>query len=481
MCVLMNTELIDVSPTRKELRIEIDAASVRREFDRVSDVYAQQASVPGFRPGRAPRSVVRQRYKNEIRSDVLRELVPQAVSDAITERALDVIGEPDIHLDNEEGLESLGDKPLSIHAHVEVLPEVKLGEYKNVEVARRVRPVTNEDVENVIEHLRESNASLVPVEDRPAQSGDTVTVNFEGRFIEPPSDEPIKADDVDVLLGGEHVLEDFNNQFVGARPDEVKTFTVNYPEDFNAKGLAGKTVEYTAKITAVRLQELPALNDEWAKSVGEGEAETLAALRERIRESLQERARAESDSRLRSDVMGKLISAHEFEVPQSLVEHQSRRLLESTVRDMMRGGFDPRNADVDWQNLRGQIEGQAIADLRGSILLERIADEENIEVSDEEIERDINAYAAASRQPIEEVRDALTKQGGDRSIAESLRQRKALDLVVENAHVRDEEWSEEEEPEAGAAQEAEVTTPTTETASAASAAAAATSEESNAS
>ncbi|MBA2339004.1 MAG: trigger factor [Pyrinomonadaceae bacterium] len=475
----MNTELIDVSPTRKELRIEIDAESVRREYDRVSDVYAQQASVPGFRPGRAPRSVVRQRYKNEIRSDVLRELVPQAVSDAITESALDVIGEPDVHLDNEEGLESLGDKPLAIHAHVEVLPEVKLGEYKNVEVARRVRPVTDADVEEVVKQLRESNASLVPVEDRPAQSGDTVTVSFEGRFLDPPSDEPIKADDVDVALGGEHVLEDFNREFTGARPDDVKTFTVRYPEDFNAQGLAGKTVEYTARITAVRLQELPALDDEWAKSVGEGEAETLAALRERIRESLQLGAKAESDNRLRADLMNTLTDAHQFEVPQSLVEHQSRRLLESTVRDMMRGGFDPRSADIDWQNLRGRIEEQATADLRGSILLERIAEEENIGVTDEEIEQEIATYAAASRQPIEAVRDALTKQGGDRSIAESLRHRKALNLVVENARVKDEEWR-DEETETQTTQAEAAATSTTEAASAATATSVA-SEESNAS
>ncbi|MDQ1589420.1 MAG: trigger factor [Pyrinomonadaceae bacterium] len=448
----MKTEVVDLSATRKELKIEIDAADVRAELERVTERYAAAVNVPGFRKGRAPNSVVRQRYKNEIRGEVVQNLVPQAINEAITESALNVIGEPDIHLDNNEALEQLGDQPLSIHAHVEVLPEVVLGEYKGLEVARRTRPVTDETVAAMVENLREQSASLQPVEDRAAEAGDTVTVNFTGRYIEPPSEEDIKAEDVEVALGGEGVLADFNEQLTGTKPDDVKTFVVKYPADFSSKGLAGNEIEYTATVTAVRRKELPELDDEWAKTFGE-EIDSLDTLRAKMRENLTERANLEAEHRLRDEVMGKLIEAHEFEVPESLVKSQARRLLESTVRDMMQRGMDPRNQELDWENLQGMLEAQATEDLRGSILLERIADAEEIEPTDEEIAREIEVIAEGARQSVEQVRAALTKQGGERSIADRLRHRKALDLLIENARVSEEEWREDAPPVAPAATE----------------------------
>ena len=445
--MFMKTEVVDVSATRKELKIEIDAADVRAELERVTERYAAAVNVPGFRKGRAPNSVVRQRYKNEIRGEVVQNLVPQAINEAIGESALNVIGEPDIHLDNNEALDKLGEQPLSIHAHVEVLPEVALADYKGLEVARRTRPVTDETVAAMVENLREQSASLQPVEERGAEAGDTVTVNFTGRYIDPPAEEDIKAEDVEVVLGGEGVLADFNEQLMGTKPDDVKTFVVKYPADFSSQGLAGKEIEYTATVTAVRRKELPEIDDEWAKTFGE-EIDSLETLRTKLRENLTERARVESEHRLRDEVMGKLIAAHEFEVPESLVKSQARRLLESTVRDMMQRGMDPRNQELDWENLQGMMEAQATEDLRASILLERIAEAENIEPSDEEIEREIELIAEGARQSVEQVRAALTKQGGERSIADRLRHRKALDLLIENARVSEEEWREDAPPAA---------------------------------
>jgi trigger factor len=442
----MKTELVDVSPTRKEIKIEIEADAVRSAYDRVSDRYAQLATVPGFRRGHAPRSVVRTRFKDKIRSEVLQELVPQAIQDAISQHSLNVIGEPDIHLDNSEGLDKMGAEPISVHVHVEVLPEVTLGEYRGLGAARRVRPVTDEDVDRVLEGLREASASLQPVEDRGAEIGDTVTVNFHGKFIETPDEEDINVDDVEVELGGAGVQQEFTDNLLGVRADEEKTFTVDYPEDFTSKGLAGKKVEYTAAVTAVRRKELPELDDEWAKSLGE-EFESLAQLREKVREDLEKRAGVESDNRVRSEVMKKLIEAHPFEVPQTLSEYQANQRLESAVRDMMGRGIDPRGQEINWEGVREQLKAQAEFDVRGSMLLELIADQEKIEVSDEEIEAEINSIAQASRQAPEQVRAALTKQGGTTSIADRLRNRKALNLIVENARVTDEEWREEETEE----------------------------------
>ncbi|HEX6729081.1 MAG TPA: trigger factor [Pyrinomonadaceae bacterium] len=442
----MKTELTDLSPTRKEIKIEIEPQQVRDAYDRISERYAKAASVPGFRRGHAPRSVVRTRFKSEIRGDVLRELVPDAVNGAIGEHSLAAIGEPDVQLDNTEGLEHLGEQPITVKVGVEVFPEVKLGQYKQLEVTRRQRPVEEQDVEHMIEELREGLASLEPVEDRPSQAGDTVTVNFHGVIQDQPDEEDIKADDIDILIGGDGVQQEFTDNLTGVNPDDSRTFTVSYPDDFQTKQLAGKTVEYEANVTAVRKKELPAVDDEWARSIGE-EFDSLEKLRTKIRDDLEKRSVADADQRLRSDLMQRLLEAHEFEVPQSLVDQQTTHRLQTVLRDMIGRGIDPRATQIDWDGARGEMKVQAEKDVRATMLLDQIADQEKITVSDEEIEAEIDAVSAASRQPKEQVRAALTKDGGERSIAHRLRNRKALDLLIENAQVKDEAWSEEDKQE----------------------------------
>ena len=442
----MKTEVVDVSPTRKEIKIEIDPETVRESYNRVSDTYARQVNVPGFRKGHAPRSVVRTRFKNEIRGDVLREIVPDAINQAIGKHELATIGEPDVHLDNAESLERLGDEPIAVHVNVEVWPNIELTKYKGLEVTRSVRPIKDGDVDQLIENLREASASLQPVEDRAAQLGDTVTVNFKGKFIDLPDEEDIDVSDVDVVLGGERVQPEFTENLTGVSPEETRTFTVDYPADFSSKGLAGKKVEYTANVTAVRIKELPELDDEWAKSLG-NEIDSLSTLRTKVREDLEQRATTEADHKVRSELMKRLLAEHTFEVPQSLIDHQTNYRMESVVRDMIGKGVDPRNPDLNWDGAREELQTQAEEDVRGSLLLERVAEEEKITVSDEEIEAEIEAIATASRQPKEQVRGVLTKDGGERSIASRLRNRKALDLLLENARVIEEEWREDQQSE----------------------------------
>src|SRR5690349_3683649 len=302
----MKTELIDLSPTRKEIRIELEPAEIRSAYDRISQEYSKAAKVPGFRPGHAPTSVVRTRYKSEIRSEVLRELLPDAVNNAIIEHSLNALGEPDVHLDNSEALERLGDEPLTVKVGVEVLPEIELKEYKGLETTRRMRPITDADIDRVIDGLRDSSASLQPVEDRASQLGDTVTINARGKFVDEPEAEEIKVDDVEVVLGGQGVQQEFTDSLTGVKAEETKTFLVDYPQDFSSPGLAGKKVEYTTDITSVRQKELPELDDEWAQSLGP-EIDTLATLRTKIREDLEARAKAESEHHVRGQLVKKLV------------------------------------------------------------------------------------------------------------------------------------------------------------------------------
>jgi trigger factor len=440
----MKTEVEDVSSTRKEIKIEIDPETVRQTYDRISDRYAKQASVPGFRPGHAPRAVVRNRFKSEIRAQALQELVPEAVDEAIKEHAPNAIGEPDVHLDNAEALEKFGEAALSVKVSVEVLPKVELQNYKGVEIVRKTRPVTDENVNEMLEALRETSAAMQPVEDRAAALGDTVTISIEGKFLENPEEENIKQDDVEVVLGGKGVQQEFTDNLIGVKSDDEKTFVVEYPAEYRSAGLAGKKIEYTAKVTAVRVKELPDVDDEWARSLGE-DFDSVATLRNKIRENMENQATQEADHRLRADLMQKLLEGHQFEVPESLVDHQANYRMESLVRDMIGRGVDPRNQNVNWEGAREEMKVQAEADVRGSLLLDQISLEEKIEVSNEEIETEIETIARSSQQPIEQVRSVLTKEGGERSIANRLRNRKALDLLVENAKVTEAEWSEKSE------------------------------------
>jgi trigger factor len=440
----MKTELKEISATRKQIDVVIEPEAVRAVYDRISDQYAKGANVPGFRPGHAPPGVVRSRFKDQIRTELLRELLPDAVQKAVEEHKLAPLGEPELNLENTEGLSELGEKPISFTVNVEVLPDIKLGDYKGLEVARRARPVNDEDLDRVIESLRENSATLEPVEDRGARPGDTVTANFHGKFLSEPDAEPIKVEDVDVVLGGPGVVPEMTDNLTGAKPDDEKVFTVDYPADFTSKGLAGKQVEYTIKVSAVRIKELPELDDEWAQSLGE-EVESLGDLRAKVRSDLESQTKNDADNKVRADLVRQIVEAHELELPERLVEHQTEVRLESVVRDMIGQGIDPRNKELDWDKARESLKQQASYDLRGSLLLERIADEEKIEVSEQEIDDEIKAIADASRQSPEQVRGILTKQGGERSIAGRLRNRKALEFLVANAKVTDQDWEEEKQ------------------------------------
>jgi trigger factor len=439
----MKTELKDISPTRKQIDVEIDSDAVRAVYDRITDNYAKAATVPGFRPGHAPRAVVRSRFKDQIRSEVLRELLPNAVQSAITEHNLAALGEPELNLVNNEGLDQLGTRPILFNATVEVLPEIKLGNYKGFEVSRQTRPVTDEDVDRVLEQLRENSASLQPVEDRGAEVGDTVTANFLGKFVNEPEAEPINVTEVDVVLGGQGVVQEITDNLTGAKPDDEKVFLVNYPENFSARGLAGKSIEYTVTVTAVRIKELPEADDEWAQSLSD-EIESVDQLRQKVRADMETQAKDEAAGRVRSSVLRQLVDAHEFELPEGLVAHQTEHRFESVVRDMIGQGIDPRNPELNWDKARETLKEQASFDLRSSLLLEQIAEEEKLEVSEQDVNDEINTIADSSRQTPEQVRAVLTKQGGESSIASRLRNRKALDLLVANAKVTDEDWKEEE-------------------------------------
>lgn len=443
----MKTQLTEISPTQREIKIEIEPEEIRAVYNRVSQKFAKQAQIDGFRVGFAPVDIVRARYKEQIKSEVLQELFAPKVGAAIQEHELNPLSEPHLHLDDAENVKVNGSQPITLHVHVEVMPEIPQPEYKNLEVVRRTRPLSDEELDDIIDERRQESASLVPVEDRKSKAGDTVIVDLEGAFEDDATSEPIKADDLEIKLGDDKIEKSFTENLIGVEPDEEKEFTVSYAADFTSPMLAGKTVNYKAKIKSVGEIELPELDDEWAASLDEG-FESLEDLRKQLREDLQTAATAEADNRLRADLIQQLVETHEFEVPAALIDIQSRNLLNNFAQDMQQRGMDLNNVGQDFvQMVYQQMQTQAERDVRGAMLLEKVAEAEGVEVSDEEISEEIERMAQHYRTTPEEIRSSLAKQqGGEANIANSLRTRKAVEALAREAKVTDGEWIDPNQP-----------------------------------
>lgn len=439
----MKSELKEISATQKELHVEIDAAVLKDAYGRVSKKLASRASVPGFRKGYAPVDVIRMRFREEIRSEVLQEVVPRQVADAIREHDLQPLTEPQLHLEDHENVVVNGSQPITLHVHVEVMPEIPKPNYKGIEVTRRVKPIADGEVEDLIAERIQREAALIPVEGRASEIGDTVIADLEGTFDDQPDADPIKADDLEVVLGDEVIEASFTENLVGVNEDDEKEFTVSYPVEFSSEALAGKTVHYKAKIKSVGKLETPELNDEWAQSLDEG-YESLADLRKRLNADLEKVAEADADARLRNNAIAKLIEDNSFEIPNTLIENQARQLLNDFARDMQQRGVDLRNFDDNFiQMAYGNMRNQAERDVRGALLLDQVGEIEKVEVSDAEIDEELTKLAEYYRAPVEEVRESIEKQGGVENIRDNLKIRKSIEAIVAHAKVTDGEWIDE--------------------------------------
>ena len=439
----MKSEVKDISATQKELHVEIEASAVKPVYDAVSQKYAKAASIPGFRKGFAPLDVVRLRYKDEIKSEVLQQLVPDHVAAAIQEAGLHPLAEPHMHLDDAETVKVNGSQPLKLHVHVEVMPDIPAPKYEGMEITRRVKPVEDGEVEDLIANRLQKEAALIPVEGRVSEIGDTVIADLEGTFDDDPNGEPIRADDLEVVLGDEVIEKAFTENLVGVKEDENKEFTVSYPEEFSSSALAGRTVHYKAKIKSVGRSETPELNDEWAKSLDEG-YESLDDLRKKLRDDLVKYAESDADARLRNNAIAKLIEENSFEVPQTLIESQARNLLNNFAQDLQQRGVDLKTVQDEFVQMAfNQMQTQAERDVRGAILLDKVAEAEGIKIEQSDIDEEIGKLAEHYRASTDEVLESLKRQGGTATIENNLRTRRAIEALIAKATVTDGDWVDE--------------------------------------
>jgi trigger factor len=433
----LQVAVADLSQSRKGLTVEVPVEEVNAAFEKTYGAYARHLKIPGFRPGRVPRELIKQRFAKEAEEEVVQSLVPEALQAAVAEHMLRVVGDPQI-----DDLSIGQGEPLKFRVTLEVMPEFELKEYKRLKLTKRVATVTDEDVEHALDHLRQSAAEFVPVEDRPSRDGDFVSVNLVGKYVEPPEEEDLKSDDVQIEIGANNVQPEFNENLRDVKAGDVREFSVKYPEDFSAEGLAGKTLDFTATVVAVREKEAPELDDEFARDFGD--YENLQQLRDRIRENLTASAESRADSGLREEVVKRILEDYDFEVPSALVEPQATDRAREFAYLLMRNGVPPQTIkEIDWEGRMNEFRPLAARDVRSALVFDKIGEAEKVEVSRWEVEAEIESMARMSGEPADQLKARLTKEDSLSSIEHRLRHQRALEAVIKHAEVTVEEFNED--------------------------------------
>jgi trigger factor len=412
---------------RRELELEIPAEEVSKKIESVAKEFARLATIPGFRRGKAPVSLIRRRFADDIKGEVLQTLVPERVEKAVAEQKLTPVSQPKVDkLDFNEG------QPLKFRAVFEVMPEFELGSYKALQLEVPAMDITEEDLKKTLDEMRDRAATFAPVEGRAIQDGDFAQVKLLG--TPEGGGDPLQAESVLCHIGAEETMEPFNTNLKGASVGEHKNLDVEYPADYPDPKLAGKKYHYAVEVLGIKTKKLPDLNDDFAKDVSD--ATTLEDLKKKVREGLEHERDHKHKELLHEKVLAELVKLHDFPVPESLVEQQMDVRLERVVRSLAAQGVDPRAVNVDWVALRRRQADRARDDVKAELIIDRIASAESIDVSEEDVSRELEHMAGHSGESAEALRARLTKQGTLDRMKAKLRSDKTLDWIEQNAQIK---------------------------------------------
>jgi trigger factor len=422
-------------PCRQEITVEIPADVVAEEQERLIAQYSKEARVPGFRKGKVPSSVVRNRFNDQLKEELLERLVPQYFHVAVMANGQKPIATPSI-----KNLQAEPGQPIRFTAAFDVEPEFELGDYKSVKVEKPVVEVSDEEVQTELNSLQERQASYDPVdEDRPLQDGDFAQIAFEATpkaaagAKETSAEEPVKMDEVMVEIGSPNTVAEFTENLRGAKAGEERNFEVSYAPDFYDHRLAGKHFDYKVKINSIKKKTLPEVNDGFAKELSP-EMETLEQLKQAIRENLQAHRQQHAEHEAKEKLIDTLVEMHQFPVPKSMVDHQINLRLERGLRALAAQGMRTEDMKrMDFSRLRVAQTPAAIKEVRSGLLLHKIADAENIQVTDDELDRELHLLAHQTQQSPDEVKAQLVKDQGLERIRARMRGEKALDFLYANS------------------------------------------------
>jgi trigger factor len=410
----------------RELVLDIPAPEVSKAYGNVVRNYRKYAKIPGFRSGKVPETVIKRRFATEIRKDVIDGLLPERFNKAVHNLGVKPVGQPQVtELTIEDG------EPLHVKAVFEFVPDFSIEGYQSVVVEKPPVEITEEEFRLELAELRESRATIEPVEEeRALVDGDWAQISYTGQVEGDAEAAPIAGEDTLVEIGGKDTVEAFSGALRGAKPGQELKAEVIYPADYAEAKLAGKTVAYDVEVKAIKKRTLPELDDDFARELGA--YESFADLEARVREHMANRKRRSVEGETKDRLFAALTERYPFAVPESLVQEQIDARLERGLRALAAQGMDTEQMrKLDFGRLRGAQRDSAIAEVKTSILLDRISHAENITVSDEELDRELQLAALQSREPIDTLRARLTEDGGLARIREQLRREKTASVLYD--------------------------------------------------
>ena len=427
----MNSEVVDVGACRKQMTVEIPADRVDRAIDRLTNRYRRKVKLQGFRPGKAPASVIRARFRDQILREAAEELVRAAVDEAIGNDEIDPIAPPEIrNIEVDEG------KPLTFTALFETLPLIDPGDCSAFTLRQPPVAIEDDAVVEAIERLRRGAARLEPVEGRPGDWGDIVTIDLDRRLIDPAAGKGSEhLDGVRIEIGSDANPPGFDAELTGLTVGDTRSFVVTHPENDAVRRLAGREAAYDIKVTAIHQPVLPDVDDAFARGVGD--LADLAELRTRVEKDLQAAAEQEARHEVRRDLLRQLANRVTDDVPMALVDREIDRRIEQVAQRLSAEGVDPRKAPVDWQRFREQQRQSATDAVRGTLMVDEIARRESIEADDDDVSREIDRQAKLTGRTPAAVRALIERQGETARLRAGLRREKAVELLLARATIID--------------------------------------------
>jgi trigger factor len=420
----LTVEIIEVNSCKRNLTAEVPAQEVEQEIDKIAREYASNAKVPGFRPGKVPLNVIRQRYGSDIRQDVTQKIIERSWRDAIKEHDLHPLAQPVIKdVDNKPG------HPLKFTVEFEILPALEVKDYKDVAVTIPSSEITDDNVNQALEKLREEQAQFVPVDGGEARDGMYLTLTVDGQF---EGEKPIHDDDVTLIVGHAQTNIDFSNNLRGTRIGETKIFEVSYPEDYHRKTFAGKKVHYTVFVKDMKEKQLAELNDDFAKDIG---SDSLDALRAKVRDELVTQAKQSAEKKAREALLDSIVERQTIEVPECMVQDELEIHARRVANNLAYQGVDLNQASIDWQKLFDEERPRAEQSVRRTIFLDAIARQEELKVTEEEMETEFQKLAEGTNKSAAAWRAQFEKEDRIQQFEQHLRQNKALDFIYRNANI----------------------------------------------
>src|SRR5438876_8139759 len=416
----------DLSPVKESIEVEIPPHLISPESRRVADEFRRQAKTPDLRPGKVPPAVVRTRFAREIQDEVMSRLLPRTFREATADRGVERVVDPQLqHIDAfVEGA------PIKYKAEFEVKPQIELRQYRGLEIEEPKIEVTDHDVESMIERLREQASSYRTESERGLEDGDyamiEITTAAEG--VDP------ETRGGHLRLGEESPMPELHEALRGKKPGETASFEKAYAEDAQNEKLRGRNVRHDVTLKEIRVQEKPEIDDAFARSIGEWES--VSQMREAIAADIRKHRELEARRAKQAQVGEKLLAAHDFEVPQTLVEEELGKSMQNYARFLASQGVDIEKAEIDWQKVRDDFLPEAVKRVKRGLILEAIAREENLHVSDVEVDAEIRRAANEAERDFAEVQHRLKHDGGYEQLRGSLSQEKALEMVLSAASLR---------------------------------------------